>query len=121
MAKSKAARKKDIGESGVSISELDRLAGAPPLVAIDHLYAGYGRMQVVSDISLRVARGRSLCLVGPNGAGKSTVLNAITALPGFSQAPSRFQAATPPSYRRARSSNPRGLLTFYRKTPCSPT
>jgi branched-chain amino acid transport system ATP-binding protein len=77
MAKSKAARKKDIGESGVSISELDRLAGAPPLVAIDPLYAGYGRMQVVSDISLRVARGRSLCLVGPNGAGKSTVLNAI--------------------------------------------
>ncbi len=34
-------------------------------------------MTVVRDVSLRVARGRSLCLVGPNGAGKSTVLNAI--------------------------------------------
>jgi branched-chain amino acid transport system ATP-binding protein len=77
MAKSKTARKREIGDSGVPISELDRLAGAPPLVAIDHLHAGYGRMQVLSDISLRVARGRSLCLVGPNGAGKSTVLNAI--------------------------------------------
>jgi len=34
-------------------------------------------MQVLRDVSLRVARGQSLCLVGPNGAGKSTVLNAI--------------------------------------------
>ncbi len=34
-------------------------------------------MHVIRDVSLRVARGRSLCLVGPNGAGKSTVLNAI--------------------------------------------
>ena len=34
-------------------------------------------MTVVRDVSLRVARGSSLCLVGPNGAGKSTVLNAI--------------------------------------------
>jgi branched-chain amino acid transport system ATP-binding protein len=59
------------------LSALDRLAEAPPLVAIDHLHAGYGRMPVLHDLSLRVARGRALCLVGPNGAGKSTVLNAI--------------------------------------------
>jgi branched-chain amino acid transport system ATP-binding protein len=77
MARPKTARKKQTSNSGVPISELDRLAGGPPLVAIDHLVAGYGRMQVLSDVSLRVARGRSLCLVGPNGAGKSTVLNAI--------------------------------------------
>jgi branched-chain amino acid transport system ATP-binding protein len=61
----------------VSISALDRLAGSAPLLAIDHLHAGYGRMQVLRDVSLRVGRGQSLCLVGPNGAGKSTVLNAI--------------------------------------------
>jgi len=65
------------GEAGVPVAELDRLAGSAPLLAIDHLHAGYGRMQVLRDFSLRVARGGSLCLVGPNGAGKSTVLNAI--------------------------------------------
>jgi branched-chain amino acid transport system ATP-binding protein len=75
MARAKAKRERS--ESGVSITELDRLAGATPLLAIDHLHAGYGRMEVLRDISLRVARGHSLCLVGPNGAGKSTVLNAI--------------------------------------------
>jgi branched-chain amino acid transport system ATP-binding protein len=44
---------------------------------IDELQAGYGRMHVLHDFSLRVAEGQSICLVGPNGAGKSTVLNAI--------------------------------------------
>ncbi len=65
------------GDASVPVAELDRLAGATPLLAIDRLHAGYGRMHVIRDVSLRVARGRSLCLVGPNGAGKSTVLNAI--------------------------------------------
>jgi len=75
MVKAKAKHEQEQGTA--SIAELDRLAGAAPLLAIDHLDAGYGRMQVLRDVSLRVARGRSLCLVGPNGAGKSTVLNAI--------------------------------------------
>jgi len=73
----KKARERAPGEGGVPVSELDRLAGATPLLAIDRLHAGYGRMEMLRDVSLRVARGRSLCLVGPNGAGKSTVLNAI--------------------------------------------
>lgn len=77
MAGIRAKRKMKAGEQRMPISELERLAGGPPLVAIDHLYAGYGRLPVLHDLSLRVARGRSLCLVRPNGAGKSTVLNAI--------------------------------------------
>jgi branched-chain amino acid transport system ATP-binding protein len=74
MAEAAPAGKDD---AGVSVSELDRLAGAPPLLAVDRLHAGYGRMRVLHDVSLRLPRGRSLCLVGPNGAGKSTVLHAI--------------------------------------------
>ena len=65
----------------VSIAELDRLAGgpagAPALISVDALHAGYGRMEVLRGFSLRVGKGRSLCLIGPNGAGKSTVLHAI--------------------------------------------
>ncbi len=77
MARAKAKRGQDKYMSGVSTAALDRLAGATPLLAIDDLDAGYGRMDVLRGVSLRIARGRSLCLVGPNGAGKSTVLNAI--------------------------------------------
>jgi branched-chain amino acid transport system ATP-binding protein len=77
MAKASTACGQEWEEGGVPVAELDRLAVAPPLLAVDRLHAGYGRMHVIRDVSLRVARGRSLCLVGPNGAGKSTVLNAI--------------------------------------------
>jgi branched-chain amino acid transport system ATP-binding protein len=66
-----------LNDNGVSLWELDRLAGGEPFLAIDGLDAGYGRMHILHDVSLRLARGKSLCLVGPNGAGKSTVLNAI--------------------------------------------
>lgn len=59
-----------------ALAELDRLAGESVL-AIDGLRAGYGRMQILHDFSLRVGAGQSLCLIGPNGAGKSTVLHSI--------------------------------------------
>lgn len=77
MARAKAKRGQDNDPSGVSTAALDRLADGSPLLAVDDLHAGYGRMDVLRGVSLRIARGRSLCLVGPNGAGKSTVLNAI--------------------------------------------
>jgi len=58
------------------LPELDALAGEV-LLAVDGLHAGYGRMEILHDFSLRVGRGQSLCLVGPNGAGKSTVLHSL--------------------------------------------
>jgi branched-chain amino acid transport system ATP-binding protein len=53
------------------------LAGHRPLLEIQGLEAGYGRMEILHGIDLAVAKGQSLCLIGPNGAGKSTVLHAI--------------------------------------------
>jgi branched-chain amino acid transport system ATP-binding protein len=61
----------------VSVAQLDALAGHTPHLRIDNLHAGYGRMEILHDFSLRVARGQSLCLIGPNGAGKSTILHSI--------------------------------------------
>lgn len=58
-------------------AELDALAGPNPMLSIDRLRAGYGRMEILHDFSLRVGKGQSLCLIGPNGAGKSTVLHSI--------------------------------------------
>ncbi len=56
---------------------LTALVKGETFLAIDKLRAGYGRMEVLHDFSLRVGKGQSLCLIGPNGAGKSTVLHSI--------------------------------------------
>ncbi|MEM9147778.1 MAG: ABC transporter ATP-binding protein [Pseudomonadota bacterium] len=61
----------------VTVEELDALAGNDPYLTIETLNAGYGRMEILHGINLRVARRQSLCLIGPNGAGKSTILHAI--------------------------------------------
>jgi len=47
---------------------------------ISSLSAGYGRYDVIHDISLRVAEGEAVALLGPNGAGKTTLLRAIMGL-----------------------------------------
>jgi len=61
----------------VPLAHLDALAGDDPHVRIDDLRAGYGRMEILHDFNLRIARKQALCLIGPNGAGKSTVLHSI--------------------------------------------
>jgi branched-chain amino acid transport system ATP-binding protein len=61
----------------ISLEQLDALAGNKPHVSIRNLVAGYGQMQILHDLDLRVGKGQSLCLIGPNGAGKSTILHAI--------------------------------------------
>jgi branched-chain amino acid transport system ATP-binding protein len=59
------------------VAALDRLAGGKPFVAVDDLVAGYGKMEILHGVTLRLGAGQSLCLIGPNGAGKSTVLHSI--------------------------------------------
>ena len=54
--------------------------GAPALLGVDHLNAGYGDTQVLWDISLAVVPGEMVALIGSNGAGKSTLLGAISGL-----------------------------------------
>lgn len=61
----------------VSVEKLDALAANKPYVTIQGLHAGYGKMEILHNLNLRVGRRQSLCLIGPNGAGKSTVLHAI--------------------------------------------
>jgi branched-chain amino acid transport system ATP-binding protein len=67
---------KQLGE-GVSKDRIAALAGGDPFVKIEGLTAGYGKMQILHDFDLQIAKGRSLCLIGPNGAGKSTILHSI--------------------------------------------
>ena len=61
----------------ISLEQLDELAGNEPYVSINNLVAGYGQMEILHNLDLRVGKAQSLCLIGPNGAGKSTILHAI--------------------------------------------
>ena len=47
---------------------------------IKGLNAGYGDLQVLWDIDLKIETGRIIALVGANGAGKSTLLKVISGL-----------------------------------------
>ena len=48
-----------------------------PVLEVEQLSAGYGEVQILRHVSLRVEAGDMVTLVGSHGAGKSTLLNAI--------------------------------------------
>jgi branched-chain amino acid transport system ATP-binding protein len=50
------------------------------MLRVDGLSAGYGRVAVLSEISMNVEKGEIVALVGVNGAGKSTLMSAIAGL-----------------------------------------
>ena len=62
---------------GPGRERLAELAGPDPILAIDGLKAGYGKMEILHDFTLMAGAGQSVCMIGPNGAGKSTVLHSI--------------------------------------------
>lgn len=50
------------------------------LLRVDHLSTGYGKRQVLFDVSFAVKPGEIVLLIGGNGSGKSTLLKAIYGL-----------------------------------------
>jgi len=50
------------------------------MLAVQGINAGYGRAQVLRDLSLDVSPGEIVCLLGRNGAGKTTTMKAIMGL-----------------------------------------
>lgn len=47
---------------------------------MDGVSAGYGKLQVLTDVSLEAFSGELSIVVGPNGSGKSTLLKSIAGL-----------------------------------------
>lgn len=76
------AREAEALGAGVPREDVLKLAKGDPLLELQDLHAGYGKMEILHGLDLAVGKGQSLCLVGPNGAGKSTVLHSIF---GFTQ------------------------------------
>jgi branched-chain amino acid transport system ATP-binding protein len=50
------------------------------MLAIEGLRAGYGKVDVLHDVSLRIDGGQIVSLIGANGAGKTTLLKTISGL-----------------------------------------
>lgn len=47
------------------------------MIKVDSLTAGYGKLEILQDLSLAFAEGQFSALLGPNGSGKSTLMKAI--------------------------------------------
>jgi len=72
-----AEQAKKLSATAPKPNELDALVKGEMFLTINGLRAGYGKMEILHDLDLRIGQGQSLCLIGPNGAGKSTILHSI--------------------------------------------
>jgi len=53
---------------------------AEPLLRLDGVFAGYGKMTILNGMSARIRRGAITTVIGPNGAGKSTMFKTVFGL-----------------------------------------
>jgi branched-chain amino acid transport system ATP-binding protein len=50
------------------------------MLTIRNLQAGYGKLKVLKNVSMHVARGEIVTIIGANGAGKTTLLSTVAGL-----------------------------------------
>src|SRR6478736_8786989 len=51
-----------------------------PLLILDGVFAGYGKMTILNGTSAHIRRGAITTVIGPNGAGKSTMFKTVFGL-----------------------------------------
>ena len=88
------------------------------LLEVQDLHAGYGKMEILKGVSLRVEAGQVVSIIGPNGAGKSTVFKTLFGLLPARQGRVRFDGEDvtnqPPAelLRRGMTYVPQGRNVF---------
>jgi polar amino acid transport system ATP-binding protein len=70
---------------------------AVPIVRLDHVWKSFGRLEVLTDISLSVPKDEVVCIIGPSGAGKSTLLRCVNHLEAINDGTIYFEGK--PVYR----------------------
>jgi len=81
-------------------------------LALDGVFAGYGKMTILNGITARIRRGAITTVIGPNGAGKSTFMAVLAGTLPASSGSIVFQGediTRLPAYQRAR----RGLVRTF--------
>jgi len=51
-----------------------------PILVLDEIFAGYGKMTILNGTTARIHRGAITTVIGPNGAGKSTLFKTVFGL-----------------------------------------
>jgi branched-chain amino acid transport system ATP-binding protein len=71
-----------MSESGAAETSANRDTNTweDSLLEVRDLDAGYGDLQILSEVDLDVRDGEYVTIVGPNGAGKSTVMKSVFGL-----------------------------------------
>jgi len=77
---SKAERERTEHAETTGGAKTDAAVDSEALLKVEDLDAGYGDLQILSDVDLHVADGEYVTIVGPNGAGKSTVMKSVFGL-----------------------------------------
>ena len=60
------------------------------MLEIEHIFVGYGKVNVIHDLSLTIQQGEIVSVLGPNGAGKTTLVRSILGLTPISSGEVRF-------------------------------
>jgi branched-chain amino acid transport system ATP-binding protein len=56
------------------------MSAAEPLLLLDSIVAGYGKMTILNGVTARIRRHAITTVIGPNGAGKSTLFKTVFGL-----------------------------------------
>ena len=64
------------GAANLTLSEAER--SGKSVIEAENISKAFGDRTIVSDLSIKIARGDRIALVGPNGAGKTTILKMLT-------------------------------------------
>ncbi|SHH69049.1 ABC transporter ATP-binding protein [Halobaculum gomorrense] len=86
-ARSERDRRSVAADGGTASSGATRAADAArpddSLLRVRDLDAGYGDLQILTDVHMDVGDGEYVTIVGPNGAGKSTVMKSVFGLTSY--------------------------------------
>ncbi|GHV80668.1 ribose import ATP-binding protein RbsA [Spirochaetia bacterium] len=64
----------------LSMADTAEISTEEYILSLDGISKSFGGIQVLSDTTLQLQRGKVMALVGENGAGKSTLINIVSGL-----------------------------------------